>query len=81
MKILLTTAVAAAALTASVLSSQAAIACSGLVCWHVGERYEYPPESRVIIHPDDWRWAPHERYSWREHTGRGYWRDDKWVEW
>jgi len=81
MKLVLASAVAAAALVASVQSSQAAIACSGAVCWHTGERYEYPGQSGVIVHPDDWRWGPHEKYAWREHGGRGYWRDDNWVEW
>ena len=39
------------------------------------------PEARVIVHPDSWRWGPSERFSWREHEGRGYWRSDDWVEW
>ena len=53
----------------------------GNVCWHVQGRYEYPPEARIIIRPDDWRWRPHERYVWREHEGRGYWRGGRWIEW
>jgi hypothetical protein len=33
------------------------------------------------VHPDDWRWGANEKYTWREHEGRGYWRGDKWMEW
>jgi hypothetical protein len=67
-------------LALSVTSASAEIACSGNRCWHVKERYEYPPEARVVIHPDDWRWGRHERYVWREHEGHGYWRDGRWIE-
>jgi hypothetical protein len=65
---------AAGVLALPASSVSAAIACTGNVCWHTPERYEYPPEARVIIHPDDWHWRRHERYFWREHEGRGYWR-------
>jgi hypothetical protein len=80
-KLLLSGALTAFALVASAVSASAAIVCSGLVCWHVTERYDYPADSRVVVHPDDWKWGPNERYTWRERSGRGYWRDDKWVEW
>jgi hypothetical protein len=30
----------------------------------------YPAESKVIIHEDNWKWGPSERFSWREHDGR-----------
>ena len=68
-------------LALSAVSASAAIACSGNVCWHTQETYTYPSESRVIVHPDSWRWGPSEKFSWREHEGRGYWRNDDWVEW
>jgi hypothetical protein len=68
-------------LAASTAGSLAEIACSGSVCWHVPERYEYPPEARIVIHPDGWRWGPREHYYWREHEGRGYWRGRRWMEW
>jgi len=71
----------ASVLAASTANVSAAIACRGNVCWHTHERYEYPSEARVIIHPDDWRWRRHERYVWREHEGRGYWRGGRWMEW
>jgi hypothetical protein len=73
--------VAAAVLVGSWSTASAEIVCSGKTCWHVKERHPYPPEARVVIHEDNWRWAPEEKYEWREHEGRGYWRDDKWVEW
>ena len=39
-------------------------------------RYDYKPEFRLSVHPDDWRWADSDAhgYRWREHDGRGYWR-------
>jgi hypothetical protein len=69
----------AAALTTSAIPASAEIACSGNVCWHVKERHVYPPDAKVIIHEDDWRWRPEEKYEWREHEGPGYWRDGAWV--
>ncbi|MBP0578983.1 hypothetical protein J8I29_06680 [Labrys sp. LIt4] len=49
-------------------------------CWHVRETYEYKPEFKLMVHPDDWRWKESEHYRWREHEGRGYWRSGVWVE-
>ena len=79
-KAALGTALGVGVLALSAASASAEIACSRNACWHVKERYEYPPEARVIIHPDDWRWRGHEHYLWREHEGRGYWRDGRWIE-
>jgi hypothetical protein len=64
----------------SAAGASAAVACTGNVCWHTHERYAYPPEARVTIHRDGWRWGPREHYSWREHEGRGYWRGDDWID-
>ena len=80
-KFLLGPALGAAALALSVGTASAFIACSGNVCWHATERYSYPAESRVIVHEDSWKWGPSERFSWREHEGRGYWNGDRWTEW
>jgi hypothetical protein len=77
---LLGAAVATAALAGLTLSASAMIACSGNVCWHVKERYTYPPHAGVIVHEDNWKWGPSERYSWREHEGRGYWSGEKWTD-
>jgi hypothetical protein len=79
-KSLLATAAGAAVLTLSAVSASAAIVCSGNVCWHSPERYDYPKSARIVIHDDDWKWKKHERYKWREHHGKGYWNDDHWVE-
>jgi len=68
-------------LALSTVNASAAIVCNGNVCWHAREAYEYPPEARVVVHPDDWRWGPGERFVWREHEGRGYWRDNRWIGW
>jgi hypothetical protein len=64
--------------TASVAS--AAIVCNGEgQCWHVRGRYAYRPEYGVVVHPDNWRWGRDEHFAWREHAGRGYWRNGVWV--
>jgi hypothetical protein len=80
-KMLTGVAAAAALMALSTVSASAAIVCSGNVCWHTHERYTYPPDSKVVVHEDDWRWGPSEKYTFREHEGRGYWRDDRWTEW
>ena len=70
----------ASALAFSAWSASAAVVCTGNDCWHAREAYEYPPEAHVTVHPDNWRWGPHERYVWREHEGRGYWHGGAWRE-
>ncbi|HEX5211557.1 MAG TPA: hypothetical protein VFW22_07470 [Pseudolabrys sp.] len=78
-KIMLSVGIGAAALSLSALSASAAVVCSGDVCWHTHERYEYPPSARVVIHDDGWKAGPHIRF--REHEGRGYWSGDRWTAW
>jgi hypothetical protein len=80
-RLLLMSTLGAGALVASVVSASAGIACIGPICWHATDRYDYPADSRVVVHEDAWKPAPDARVTWREHTGRGYWRDEKWVEW
>ena len=75
-KVFLSAATGAGLLAATAVSASAGIACVGPVCWHTHEAYEYPPDARVTVHPDDWRWGQNEKYTWREHEGRGYWRGD-----
>jgi CBS-domain-containing membrane protein len=80
-KMLLVSAVGVGFFALSVASASASIVCSGNVCWHTAERHAYPPEARVVIHEDTWKPAADARITFREHSGRGYWRDDKWTEW
>ena len=79
-KTLVGTAMGAGLLALSTLSASAAIVCSGNVCWHTHEGFTYPPEARVVVHDDNWRWGPHEKFTFREHEGRGYWKGDRWTE-
>jgi hypothetical protein len=79
-KSLIGAAAGASLLAPSGAGASAEIACAGTVCWHTPERYDYPAEANVTIHPNAWRWGPQEHYSWREHEGRGYWRGDRWME-
>ncbi len=68
-------------LALSATAASAEIACNAEGdCWHVKEHQFYRPEHGVIIHPDSWKWAEHDKYRWREHEGRGYWRGGRWVE-
>ncbi|MDE1932776.1 hypothetical protein [Bradyrhizobium sp.] len=78
-KSLLGAAAGAGLLAMSSVGASAAIACSGDVCWHAHEHFDYPPGARVVVHEDDWRPGP--RVIFREHEGRGYWRGDRWVAW
>lgn len=72
-------AVGSLALTATAASAE--IVCNDEGdCWHVRHRVEYRPEFRLHVHPDDWRWAEHDRYRWREHEGPGYWRNGIWLD-
>jgi hypothetical protein len=68
------------ALTVSATSASAAVVCNGEgACWHVRGHPNYRREWGVVVHPDNWRWGPHDHFAWREHAGRGYWRNGVWV--
>lgn len=72
--------VAAGGLALMSTSASAAIVCNANgTCWHVRHSYVYRPEFGLVVHPDTWRWGPGEHYVWREHRGRGYWRDGVWI--
>jgi hypothetical protein len=73
--------IGAGLLAMSTIGASAAIACRGNVCWHSHETYAYPPDAGVVVHEDNWRWGPRERFMFREHEGRGYWRGDRWTTW
>jgi hypothetical protein len=74
------TAFAIGTLALTATSASALIACNrNGVCWHVPKRYAYRPEFGVVIHPNNWRWGPRERFVFREHRGRGYWRNGVWI--
>jgi hypothetical protein len=47
----------------------------------VKKAYEYQPAFGVTIHEDSWKWD-HDRdhNRWREHEGRGYWRNGIWIK-
>ena len=67
-------------LSASVTTASAAVVCNREGdCWHVKHAYRYKPTFGVVVHPNNWRWAENEHYTWREHRGRGYWRNGAWV--
>ncbi|MBV9572053.1 MAG: hypothetical protein JO056_12505 [Alphaproteobacteria bacterium] len=79
-KLIAAAALGAGALAVTATTASAAIVCNGHgECWHVKRAYAYKPEFGVVVHPNNWRWAAHEKYVWREHTGRGYWRNGVWI--
>jgi hypothetical protein len=74
---------AACGLALTATAAPAAIVCNDEGdCWHVRDRYEFRPEWRLHVYPDDWKWSEREghKYRWREHEGRGYWREGRWIE-
>jgi hypothetical protein len=80
-KTLIGAAMGAGMLAMSSVGASAAIVCQGHVCWHTHEAFDYPHEAGVVVHEDNWKAGPREKYSFREHEGRGYWRGGKWTEW
>ena len=77
----------ALAIALGATSASAEIVCNEAGdCWRVKERYEYSPELRLRVQPNDWKWSETERdrYRWREvpagKSDRGYWRQGVWVE-
>ena len=48
-------------------------------CWKVKEKYNYPPDVRLHVYDDDWKWEG-DKYRWRDPgPGRGYWRGGVWI--
>jgi hypothetical protein len=78
-KVVLAGLIGASALAFSAMSASAAIVCTGDVCWHTHDSYDYPPSAGVVVHEDNW--APGPSVTFREHEGRGYWHGDSWTAW
>jgi len=72
-------ALGAGVLAFSAMRASAAVVCTGNVCWHATDKYDYPPDARVTIHEDTWEAGP--SVTFREHPGRGYWAGETWREW
>src|SRR6516164_5394933 len=66
-KVIASAALGAGLLAGSAVGASAAIVCSGNVCWHTHETYSYPPDARIVIHEDNWRGGPEDKYVFREH--------------
>jgi len=78
--LLAASAVAVTALAVTATSASAAIVCNrDGECWHVRNHYNYRPEFGLVVHEDNWRWTAADHYRWREHRGRGYWRNGIWI--
>jgi hypothetical protein len=71
----------ACALAMTATAASAEIVCNrDGDCWHIKTRHHYKPEFHLEIHPDSWKWHDGKRYHWREHDGRGYWRNGVWIQ-
>ena len=85
MKINLVTAGLAALVGLGGLSFAASTASAAIVCnaagdcWHVKDKYDYPPAAQLHVYGDDWKWGADQHYKWREHEGRGYWKGGVWI--
>jgi hypothetical protein len=72
---------AALGFTVVATSASAEIVCNrGGECWHVKEHAWIQPEHGLVVHPDAWKFGERDHYRWREHEGRGYWHEGRWVE-
>jgi hypothetical protein len=64
-------------------SASAAVVCNEEGdCWRVKEKYQYPPQVKLELYDDDWKWADADRgkYRWREPgVGRGYYGRGVWL--
>ncbi len=62
-------------------AASAAVVCNAEnECWHTKRAYTYHPEFGVTVHEDGWKWGASDHYKWREHAGRGYWRNGVWIK-
>jgi hypothetical protein len=80
----LATKIAAATLLAATLgatAASAAVVCNAEgECWHTHRAYDYRPEFGITVHENGWKWGSNDHFRWREHGGRGYWRNGAWVK-
>ena len=84
MKKFLVSAALSAVVAGGMMFAAAALASAAIVCnrvhdcWHTTEAYKYRPAFGLTVHKDDWKWG-RGNWRWREHEGRGYWRNGLWV--
>lgn len=74
--VVLSVGVGALAITAGQASAYVACNRAG-DCWHTNDR-DFQHGWGITVHPDNWHWRGH-HYRWREHEGRGYWRNGVWI--
>lgn len=80
-KLLLIGAIAGAGMSIAATQASARVVCNDEGdCWRTRTEYQYPPSVRLQFYNDDYKWGDHEKRRWREHDGRGYWRNGIWVE-
>lgn len=77
---------AVAALAFTTTAASAKVVCNeDGDCWRVKTYREYPPEVKLRVYDDNWKWADgdRDRYRWREHDHdrHGYYRSGGvWVD-
>lgn len=76
--LILGTIAGAGALAALAAPASAYVACNRSGdCWHTNDR-GFHRGWGITVHDDSWKWRG-DRYHWREHEGRGYWRNGVWI--
>jgi hypothetical protein len=76
--VLLSAIAGAGALVAMAAPASAYVACNRAGdCWHTNDR-GFHHGWGIAVHDDAWKWRG-SRYHWREHDGRGYWRNGVWI--
>lgn len=77
---------ATAALAFTATAASAKVVCNeDGDCWRVKTFREYPPDVKLRVYDDDWKWSEGDahRYRWREHDHdrHGYYRHGGvWVD-
>jgi hypothetical protein len=77
--LILGTIAGAGAFAALAAPASAYVACNReRDCWHATDRHDYKRGWGITVHDDNWKFRG-DRYHWREHEGRGYWRNGAWI--
>ena len=83
MKYLVSAALGILGVLALTTGASAAVVCNeDGGCWRVKEKHTYPPDVKLHVYEDDWKWADTDsaKYRWREPgPSRGYYRGGVWI--
>ena len=76
--LILSAAIGIGSIAAMSSAASAAVMCNRAGdCWHTDSRYNYHRSWGITVRDNDWRMR--RGFHWREHDGRGYWRNGVWM--